>query len=407
MGQLRRIIAMAVVLLLGAVPALAQQGGPFAPAVVVNDRPITNYEVQQRMTILQLFRTPGDLHKAAVDGLIDDRIRRETAERMDITVSDEQLTEGMTEFAGRVNMDLPTFLERLQSAGVAPETYRDFVLAGMAWREVVTQKFAARSQVSDAEIDRAIALQSRKGGAEALLAEIVLPMRDQQEADRAVQIMQEIRESVHTEAQFAEAARRYSAAPSAPQGGRLDKYVSLSELPPPIRAQVLTMAPGQMTEPLTGQGFVAIFQLLELRETGSVAADDTSLEYAIYLIPGGRSEAALAEAAKVRARVDVCTDLYGIAKGQPPQRLTVETRPVSQLSGPLAMELAKLDPGESSTALTSGGNLEFLMLCARTPIFKEEPNRDAVRNALRSQRIASYGDSYLAQLKADAMIRYP
>ncbi|WP_198666038.1 peptidylprolyl isomerase [Tropicimonas sp. IMCC34043] len=408
---MRQSLGTVVLLVLGAVlnvaPALAQQGSPFVPVVIVNDRPITEYELEQRILMLQLFRTPGDLKKQAMDGLIDDRLRRQAAESMSIEMTEEQLTEGMTEFASRVNMDLPTFLDTLSANGVAPESYRDFVQAGIVWREVVGTKFAARTQVGDTEIDRALALSSRKGGAEALLAEIILPARDEQETASSNEILQQIQDNVKTRAEFAAAAREYSAAPSAPRGGRLEKFLPLSDLPAPVRSQILTMAPGQMTEPLPGNGFIAIFQLLELRETGTVESGNVALEYAIYLIPGGRSQAALSEAAKVRARVDTCSDLYGVAKGQPPERLVIETRPLDKIPASTAMELAKLDPGESSTALVSGQNLEFLMLCARTPIFDEELDRAVVRNNLRNQRIAAYGDGYLAQLKADATIRYP
>ncbi len=411
MRHLRQSLGTVVLLVLGAVlnvaPALAQQGSPFVPVVIVNDRPITEYELEQRILMLQLFRTPGDLKKQAMDGLIDDRLRRQAAESMSIEMTEEQLTEGMTEFASRVNMDLPTFLDTLSANGVAPESYRDFVQAGIVWREVVGTKFAARTQVGDTEIDRALALSSRKGGAEALLAEIILPARDEQETASSNEILQQIQDNVKTRAEFAAAAREYSAAPSAPRGGRLEKFLPLSDLPAPVRSQILTMAPGQMTEPLPGNGFIAIFQLLELRETGTVESGNVALEYAIYLIPGGRSQAALSEAAKVRARVDTCSDLYGVAKGQPPERLVIETRPLDKIPASTAMELAKLDPGESSTALVSGQNLEFLMLCARTPIFDEELDRAVVRNNLRNQRIAAYGDGYLAQLKADATIRYP
>ena len=72
----------------------------------------------------------------------------------------------------------------------------------------------------------------------------------------------------------------------------------------------------------------------------------------------------------------------------------------------IALELAKLDKGEVSTNLTRAGGqtLVFLMLCGRTPVLAEDQDRDSIRLQLRAQRLQSYAEGYLAQLKADARI---
>jgi peptidyl-prolyl cis-trans isomerase SurA len=44
------------------------------------------------------------------------------------------------------------------------------------------------------------------------------------------------------------------------------------------------------------------------------------------------------------------------------------------------------------------------MLCGRTPAVDIETDRQAVLSSLRNQRLASYAKSYLAQMRADAVI---
>jgi peptidyl-prolyl cis-trans isomerase SurA len=403
------ILSMVTLLVPASAPAQAQQGNPFAAVAIVNDRPITNFELEQRIIILGLFRTPGNLRERALEGLIEDRLRMEAAARMGIAVTEDAALQGMSEFSGRVNMDLDTFLDALNAEGVATQTYRAFITSGIAWREVVNARFGPRTEVTDAEIDRALALSGRSSGAEVLLAEIILPMRSPEEATRSENIAQDISDNVRTQAAFAAAARQYSASPTATRGGRNERYVALGELPPPLRAEILTLAPGEVTTPLTGGNAMAVFQLIDLRETGVTEPTNVALEYAVYLIPGGRSQAALTEAAQIAGRTDTCDDLYGINKGQSPDRLVIETRSASEVPQDIALELAKLDPGEVSTALTRGPNLAMLMLCGRTPVFAEgeEPNRTAVRRALVNERIESYGAAYLEQLRSEAIIRYP
>jgi peptidyl-prolyl cis-trans isomerase SurA len=240
-----------------------------------------------------------------------------------------------------------------------------------------------------------------------LLSEIFLaantPAAQASAQRRAAEIAQ-----ITTLPAFAAAARRYSAAPSRGRGGRQD-WIPLGNLPPAIRAQVLALAPGEVTAPIPVPNAIALFQLRQIEETGVPDAETVAVEFARFFIPGGRTERTLAEAEKIAARTDTCDDLYGVAKGLPEERLLRDVLPVSEISGDIALELAKLDEGEVSTALTTGDGqaLVLLMLCGRTLAISEDVNREAVRQNLINQRLASYAEGYLAELKADAIIQYP
>jgi peptidyl-prolyl cis-trans isomerase SurA len=83
------------------------------------------------------------------------------------------------------------------------------------------------------------------------------------------------------------------------------------------------------------------------------------------------------------------------------------TSALAEVPNDIAMELARLDPGETSTALTRGDALVFLMLCHRRVFTDVEPSRDGVRQQLISQRVSQRADLYLQELRADAFIRYP
>jgi len=75
----------------------------------------------------------------------------------------------------------------------------------------------------------------------------------------------------------------------------------------------------------------------------------------------------------------------------------------------VAIELAKLDAGETSYALTraDGETLVFLMMCGRTPVLGEGQDRDTIRTQLVSQRLGTYADALLADLRAAATITFP
>lgn len=374
--------------------AMAQDAS-FSPRLYVNDRAISNFEVQQRTVFLTLLRAPGDVEAEAIKGLIEDRLRSAVAKQQGLTLTAEAVIAGMNEFASRANLTGEQFIEALGQAGVAPETFRDFVSAGLIWRDVVRAKFGGQVTISEAEIDRAIARSKQATKARVLLSEIVIPGAD------GLAIEEKLKREKATETAFTAAARRYSKAPSAKDGGRLD-YLPLANLPADVRAAVIGLEKGQISDPVRVPGGLAVFLLRDVAQDPTAELAPIEVKFAQYLVPNDG-----VSVAEVRARVDVCDDLYAVAKGLPADRLSVETLPLGQLPAAIGAELAQLDPGESSSAITRGPWRVFLMLCSRTPVQELPVQRDDIRAQLINARLGGLAERYLAELKADAIIREP
>mgnify|MGYP006396140969 CR=1 FL=1 len=173
--------------------------------------------------------------------------------------------------------------------------------------------------------------------------------------------------------------------------------------------QILTaLEPGEVSPPVRLPNALAFFQL---REVGEVPSNGTptQLDYAALYLPGGRSEETLQRAAQIAADADTCTDLQAIG-GRIGAATQADTLPVAQVPQDVALELAQLDPGEVSMALTraEGQTLVVLMLCNR--IYRapdaEEPNLGQVRASLGNRLTAQQAENYLAELRANARIRY-
>lgn len=391
------------VLPLATLPAPAAAQGLFSPAIIVNDAVITGYELQQREAMLGLLNAPGDLAKLARKQLIEDRLRMQAAAEIGIVPSSEEILAGMDEFAGRANLTREEFVKVLEANGVSAQTFRDFVRAGMAWREVAGARFAARAVVTEAEVDRALAAGGGGGSVRVLMSEIIMPMPPGQEETVRARANR-ISELTSTSA-FSAEARRHSATPSRGNGGRLP-WRDIKELPPVLQPLVLGLKPGEVTDPLPIPNAIALFQLRDIEETGYSAPEIAAVDYAAYYMPGGRSADTLAKARVLESRVDRCDDLYGVAKGQPEEVLERGSLPPADIPTDIAFELSKLDPGEVSTALTraDGQTLVFLMLCGRTNKITEDVDRQDFAIGLRNRRIGSQAEGYLAQLRADARI---
>ena len=346
-------------------PAVAQEDNPFAPRVTVNGSVITNFEVAQRALFLRALRLPGDPEKEAIRALIEDRLGQQAAKAAGVTVSAEDISGGMTEFAGRANLSVEDFTKALADAGVAPETFRDFVTAGLLWRAVVRAKFPGAQAISEAQVDRAIASTVNRPEVRILISELFLPLQPGDDPDAIVDEARAIKADIESGGSFGAAARQYSAAPTGQNGGRLD-WMELSNLPAPVAEKLLKLAPGQVSDPFVLPNAVALFQLNNVAETLAPAPAAVQVEYAEYLLAPGQDVGA------VRAQVDRCGDLNIVARGQGPDRLRITKAMTSALAQGVGIELAKLDPGEAAV-LRRGGTDVFLMLCQRQALAEAPP----------------------------------
>lgn len=398
MTRILPLIALCLCLLLPALPAPAEQGGLFAPRVSVNDQVITNFEFDQRLRMLTLFGTKGDVGAEALQGLIDDRLRMFAADQIGLKVTPEALEAGMTEFAGRANLSLEDFFKALAQGGVDPAALRDFVESGLLWREVVRARYAGKITITEAEVDRALAADSRRAAVRVLLSELVLAAAPGNESQSRA-LANRLRREVKTEDDFAAAARQYSTGPTAGSGGHLD-WRLLTSMPAVVIPVLANLGPGRVSEAVSQPGTVSIFFMRELQQ-GNPTEAAIAVEYVRFALPPGDPAT---EAAKVRAQVDTCDDLYGLALGNPPEQLVRETLTESQLPRDLAADLARLDDGEG-TLITRGGAAQYLMLCRRAPVEDGSLSRDGVREVLQNRRVGALADGYLESLRADAIIR--
>jgi peptidyl-prolyl cis-trans isomerase SurA len=401
-ARLRRLVLLPLLWLWSlAMPALAQD--LFAPVVQVNDKVVTQYEVDQRARFMTLLRAPGDPYEEAVEVLIDERLQLEEAARMDLVLTEEQLLAGQEEFAARANLSREEFIGALAGGGVEAQTFRDFVAAGLLWREVVRSRFAPQVRVSDVDIDRALSADApRPDGIRVLYSEIILPANTEAAVAEAQRRAAEIATYTTPEA-FSQAARAFSVAPSRSRGGRVD-WVEVANLPPVLAQALLALAPGQVSQPLPIPNAIALFQLRGIEDGEAPLPGNVSVDYALYRLPA--APAGPAEAARLDRDTDTCNDLYSEARGLPPERLERITATMAEIPGDVALELARLDAGETAL-MNRGGALVMVMLCSRTVPLPEDVTRDDVRARLQNQRLQTFAEGYLAELRANAILRYP
>ena len=391
-------IGLAALVLIGSLNSAALAQGLFDPVISVNRAAITAYELEQRERFLEILQRSSGMAQRARDSLIEDRLKMAAADRASIKLSAAQVTKAMEDFAGNANLGLDQLLATLAQSGVDAQTYRDFMKVGVTWRELVRARFAARSAPSEAEIDRALASAEAQGGVKVLLTEIVLPAGSAEELNRARQTAERLGRITST-ADFSEQARQLSVAQSRVNGGRLE-WANLSDLPDGLRPIISGLRPGQITKPLEVTNAIVLFQLRDVAETTAQSPEVAAIEYGRLSGPSEAVQTAVQMA-------NTCDDFYGAVKADPSLSFKIHSESPNQISQALSLRLMGLDKNEFDAMPTAEGDqAEIVMLCARVYAALEDVSRGQVADNLRSARITSLADGFIAELRASADIVY-
>jgi peptidyl-prolyl cis-trans isomerase SurA len=148
------------------VPSQAEQ----SIVVLVNDDPISAYDIEQRMRLLVVtaHEQPGPaLKKKATDQLIDERLQIQQGRKLTITPDEGDVTAIIDDMAKGNNLSAEGLANALKQMGVNIKSLKDRIRAQLVWRDVVRQKFRHDVQIGDADVDKAMS----SGGGEASTAQ--------------------------------------------------------------------------------------------------------------------------------------------------------------------------------------------------------------------------------------------
>ncbi len=158
------LTSVASVVLSGFMPALAQSEQSIV--VLVNDEPITNYDITQRMRLLTITtRKPASdaMRKKVIEDLISERIQLQEAIKSSVIISDDQINEVFGGVAKSNNMTATQLTASLEQLGVNIKTMKEQIRARLAWRRVVQRKFRNQVSVNASQIDKAISIEAPSG----------------------------------------------------------------------------------------------------------------------------------------------------------------------------------------------------------------------------------------------------
>lgn len=253
----RRFLSLAVAVMIAAVyfslPADAQNA-----VVIVNGDPITNFDIDQRMKLIQLSNGNKAVSRSeALEELINDRVKIKEAKKFNLDLTATEIEAQYAQMGARMRLTSEQLDKVLASRGVRPETLKSRLKADFVWSQLVRGRYGQSLHVGEKDVASAIQVKNdgKDGGNnfEYKMRPIVLFV-SKNGGQGALEKRRKEADALRTRIQSCEQAERFFRAMR--DGVIKDQIVKTSaDLPAPLRDMLDKTPVGQLTTPeVTRQG---------------------------------------------------------------------------------------------------------------------------------------------------------
>lgn len=378
-------------------------------AAIVNDQPITTYEVRDRMRFI--LTTSGiqptedvlaQVQEQALRSLVEESLQLQTARRYEVPVTDEEVDEAIADIAARNGVTVADIVADLDSAGVSIDTMRQQLRAEIAWSYLVSGRYRSRIRVSDAQIESAIErLAENAAQTQFRVAEIMVNLPASGVETEAEQRIMTIYSALEQGAPFPAVAQQLSDAPTAAVGGDAG-WLSAAQMRPQVAQVIQQMPVGGISNPIRVPGGYMIVALADRRD-GQIIEQLTLQQVTLVtsqITPGSRS--ALEQAAR---RVRGCGDVRAAFQSVPQAIVTdLGTVGANALVPQIRSALSGLENGQASTVLETAAGLQVFILCDRRLGGPGMPSSNEIENQIVNQQLSLLARRWLRDLRNDATV---
>jgi len=178
-NPLRRSNSAKFILAVGlALAPLSLSSSCFAQVIIatVNNDPITNIDVEQRMKMLRVFKKANS-QEAALQSVVDDRIKSNEADKYKLKPTESDINHQITQAAARMKVDPNALVGELQRAGVSPDHIKNHFSAEFSF-SLLVQALNKGIEASEVQVRQEMAKEGSKATAatEYTVRQIILPL---------------------------------------------------------------------------------------------------------------------------------------------------------------------------------------------------------------------------------------
>lgn len=404
-------------------PKPAKQHDENSIVALVNDYPITQYELRQRMALVKVTTPVPVSREQILEQLETELLQRQEAQKNDITVSSVEVDKYVQNILNENHMTVDQLTQVLAHGGAQISTFRAQLATQLLWQKAVQEHFAGRINIAPEMVDAEMArMKEAANKAHFEVSEIFLAVDNPDLDEKVRKQAEDLDAKLKQGAQFAASARQFSQDPSSREGGDIG-VVFDGQLAPELNKALLSMKTGDISEPIRSTGGYYILLLRQRYEPV-----DAKIE---QYVPTAADLPATLELGRILLRLPPKTDADYMQKvmaiaGQIQEGVhgcAVASKLPSQMPGVLYFPLgnvrladlneqarnalAKTEPGGNAVPFRSDVGVEIFVRCDK-PIIKQvrwqEPTREQVENQLFNDQISVLARRYTVDLKRNAHI---
>lgn len=240
---------------------------------VVNEDVISASDLDDRIKLIILSSnlpnnedTRERLTGQVLDSLIDEQIRLQEAERLEIEITEEEIDQGFAKIASQNDILPEEFKKMLEARGINLGTMRRQIASQLAWSKVVQSEMRPKVIITPNDVEN---VQERWensiGSHEYRVAEIFLPVEDPQKETNTRQLAERLVSQINSgKAPFSKLAQQFSKSAGAAQGGDLG-WVHEGQLAEELENAIKQMNEGTISSPIRSLSGYHILLLLKKR----------------------------------------------------------------------------------------------------------------------------------------------
>ncbi len=123
----------------------------------VNDIPITSFDIDQRLRLLEILgrkQEGNDARGKALHMMIDEVIKIAEGTKYKVNATDKEIDAQMGRVAKGLNTDVAGLRAKLQSQGIAIASLKQYVAAQISFARILGGKYQVKVKVEPAEVDK-------------------------------------------------------------------------------------------------------------------------------------------------------------------------------------------------------------------------------------------------------------
>ncbi|WP_144863337.1 SurA N-terminal domain-containing protein [Mesorhizobium sp. J18] len=294
----RACLSAGLVLLaaVAATPVTIVGGGQATAAeikYIVNNMPVTSYDIERRVAFLRLQRRGGNVRELATQDMIDQTLRLQEMQRLNIDIPDTEIDAAYARFASNNKITPAQLDQALAQAGVTKAHFKEFIRSQIGWSRVLQARFRSTGQMTEQDAVQKMLQQGgqKPSATEYMLQQVIFVVPESERSQlgkrkREAQAMRDRFRSCETTREFAK--------------GLLDVTVRdlgrviEPELPPDWKKEITATSPGSATpvrETNRGVEFIGVCSTREVsddrvaqmvfqsEQSDEKVADDMTKEY--------------------------------------------------------------------------------------------------------------------------------